>query len=105
MVTRRALASRVKKITQKQAKKYMTLFQINPKIISLRWWTFGMNVELEHGSKYGLLTNVTNDDLELTAQIVLAHLIEFPDYYQRLQEMEHNAEKYWKSYKKPSIFV
>ena len=40
----------------------------------------GLNVELEHG-KINPETNVTNDDLLLTAKIALAHLNEFPNYY------------------------
>ena len=40
----------------------------------------GLNIELEHG-KINKDTNVTNDDLELTAKIALAHLNEFNDYY------------------------
>lgn len=42
----------------------------------------GINIELEHG-KANPLTNVTNDDLEMTAKIALAHLNEFPDYYNK----------------------
>ena len=40
----------------------------------------GINIELEHGTQ-NLDTNVTNDDLELTMKIALAHLNEFPNYY------------------------
>lgn len=40
----------------------------------------GLNIELEHG-KVNPLTNVTDDDLEKTAKIALAHLNEFPNYY------------------------
>lgn len=40
----------------------------------------GMNVELEHG-KIDPDTNVTNDDLQMTTKIALAHLNEFPNYY------------------------
>lgn len=40
----------------------------------------GLNIELEHGT-INPLTNVTNDDLEMTAKIALAHLNEFSDYY------------------------
>ena len=40
----------------------------------------GINIELEHG-RVNSLTNVTNDDLLLTAKIALAHLNEFPNYY------------------------
>lgn len=42
----------------------------------------GVNIELEHGS-VNSLTNVTNDDLLLTMKIALAHLNEFPDYYNK----------------------
>ena len=54
----------------------------------------GMDVELEHG-KVDTETNVTNDDPVLTGKIALAHLNEFPDYYDRLYEMEEEAEEYW----------
>ena len=42
----------------------------------------GLNVELEHGS-INPDTNVTNDSLILTAKIALAHLNEFPNYYNK----------------------
>ena len=42
----------------------------------------GLNIELEHG-KINEFTNVTNDSLELTAKITLAHLNEFPNYYDK----------------------
>ncbi len=54
----------------------------------------GMDVELEHGTQ-DPLTNVTNDDPIMTGKIALAHLNEFPDYYDRLEEMEEEAEKFW----------
>ena len=54
----------------------------------------GMDVELEHGTQ-DPLTNVTNDDPIMTGKIALAHLNEFPDYYDRLEEMEEEAEEYW----------
>lgn len=54
----------------------------------------GMDVELEHG-KVDELTNVSNDDPLITGKIALAHLNEFPDYYDRLDEMEEEAEEYW----------
>lgn len=40
----------------------------------------GLNTELEHGL-VNATTNVTDNDLEKTAKIALAHLNEFPDYY------------------------
>jgi hypothetical protein len=54
----------------------------------------GMDVELEHGSE-NKLTNVTDNDPLLTGKIALAHLNEFPDYYDRLEEMEEEAEEFW----------
>ncbi len=54
----------------------------------------GMDVELEHGLR-DPATNVTNDDLLTTGKIALAHLNEFPDYYDRLEQMEEEAEKFW----------
>lgn len=40
----------------------------------------GMNIEKEHGLVNNL-TNVTNDNILLTAKIALAHLLEYPNYY------------------------
>ncbi len=54
----------------------------------------GMNVELEHGTKHPS-TNVSNDDLLTTGKIALAHLNEFPDYYDRLEKMEKEADEFW----------
>lgn len=42
----------------------------------------GMNIESEHGL-VNPKTNVTNDDLITTAKIALAHLNEFPNYYNK----------------------
>ena len=54
----------------------------------------GMDVELEHG-KIDPNTNVSDDDPSITGKIALAHLNEFPDYYDRLMKMEKEAEEYW----------
>lgn len=40
----------------------------------------GLNIELEHGYT-NPITNVTNNDLLVTGKIALAHLMEFPNYY------------------------
>ena len=42
----------------------------------------GMNIEREHGL-VSPKTNVTNDDMITTAKIALAHLSEFPNYYNK----------------------
>jgi hypothetical protein len=52
----------------------------------------GMDVEYEHGS-HDPQTDVTHDDPILTGKIALAHMKEFPDYYERLERMEKDAER------------
>lgn len=42
----------------------------------------GINIELEHGT-INPKTNVTDNDLLKTAKIALAHLNEYPNYYNR----------------------
>ena len=42
----------------------------------------GINIELEHG-KVNKNTNVTDNDLIKTTKIALAHLNEFPNYYNK----------------------
>lgn len=54
----------------------------------------GLNVELEHGRR-NMDTNITDDDLQLTGKIALAHLREYPDYYDRLKKMEKAAGEHW----------
>ena len=42
----------------------------------------GIMIEMEHGN-INPITNVTNDDLLKTAKITLAHLNEYPNYYNK----------------------
>ena len=58
---------------------------------NLEQFQMGMDVELEHGAR-DPQTNVTDDDVIITAKIARAHLNEFPDYYTRLAKMEAEAE-------------
>lgn len=60
-------------------------------IFDLEQFRLGLAVELEHGSLLGDETNVTKDDLHISARIAWAHLKEIPDYYTRLQKMEAEA--------------
>lgn len=55
----------------------------------------GMDVEYEHGA-HDPQTDVTGNDPILTGKIALAHMKEFPDYYERLERMEEEAEREWK---------
>jgi hypothetical protein len=52
------------------------------------------DVEFEHGS-HDPQTDVTGDDPIITGKIALAHMKEFPDYYERLERMERQAEQDW----------
>jgi hypothetical protein len=54
----------------------------------------GMDVEYEHGS-HDPQTDVTHDDPIVTGKIALAHMKEFPDYYDRLERMEAEAKLDW----------
>lgn len=60
----------------------------------LEQFRIGMDVEYEHGSA-DPQTDVTGDDPVITGKIALAHMKEFPDYYERLERMEQEAESDW----------
>jgi hypothetical protein len=76
---------------------------VNWDVVSVDTLHTGMKVELEHGY-LNTRTNVTNNDLQKTAQIALIHLIEYPDYYLRLLRMEKQADKYWKGKRRRNVF-
>ncbi|MGZ6208047.1 MAG: DUF5661 family protein [Syntrophales bacterium] len=84
-----------KNFTAKEAK------EIGKKL-GIKWYKFdvgqfrmGLDVELEHGTRTKI-TNVTDDDPLMTGKIAYAHLLEFPDYYDRLDKLEKDADAYWK---------
>ena len=83
-----------KVFTAEKAKEIGEKLGIDWSKFDIEQFRMGMDVELEHG-KVNAETNVTNDDPVLTGKIALAHLNEFPDYYDRLFEMEEEAEEYW----------
>lgn len=62
--------------------------------IDLEQFRAGMDVEYEHGTR-DPETDVTGDDPVTTGKIAHAHLREFPDYYERLERMEREAEEHW----------
>lgn len=93
------------RITIKEAEYLAYKFKINLDVVNFEEWHYGLNVELEHGSKLGNIANITNNNLILTSKIAIAHLLEDPKYYYRLKKMEAAAEKYWSSKKKPNIFL
>lgn len=78
----------MKKFTKVEAKQIGDSIGVNWEKYSLDEFCLGLQVELEHGS-HDPQTNVTNDDPIVTGKIALAHLKELPDYYTRLEKMEH----------------
>lgn len=62
--------------------------------VDLEQFRAGLDVEFEHGS-HDPQTDVTGDDPILTGKIALAHIKEFPDYYERLERMEQQAKLDW----------
>jgi len=95
----------MKKISKINAEKLAKKYKINLDIIPFDEWKFGLEVELEHGKKISAITNITNDNLDLTAKIAIAHLIEDPRYYKYLKQVEFKREKYWEKRNKPTIFI
>lgn len=81
-----------KNFTAEEAKKIGEALGIDWRKFDLDQFRRGMDVELEHGL-CDPQTNVTGDDPLVTGKIALAHLNEFPDYYDRLAKMEKEAEK------------
>jgi hypothetical protein len=65
------------------------LFEVNTEGMNIEFESFrrGLEVELEHGVRFKD-ANVTNNHPLLTGKIVLAHLKETMDYYERLEVAE-----------------
>ncbi len=78
-----------------------TALGVDFNVLSRRALYKGTLVEFEHGL-ISPNTNVTDDDLETTVKIALAHFVEGLDYYDRLEIMERDLEKAWPT--KPDIF-
>lgn len=86
----------MKKISTQNAEEIGNDLGINWDEVRLDEFTIGLNIEMEHGTRYPE-TNVTNNDEKLTGKIAWAHLKEFPDYYTRLEKLEKEASEYWKN--------
>ena len=74
-------------VTDEDAAKILMVINVKGMDIQLEDFRLGLEVELEHGTRYED-TNVTNNHPVLTGKIVLAHLKETMDYYQRLDVAE-----------------
>lgn len=80
--------------TAEEAKQIGDTLGIDWKYFDVEQFRMGLDVELEHGIK-NPKTNVSNDDSITTSKIAWAHLLEFPDYYTRLNKLEAEAEEFW----------
>lgn len=72
--------------------------RINTNIITTEMLAEGMLVELEHGIRgddhpTDHLTNITNNNLDMTCKIAAAHYAEGPKYYKYLKDLEKRLEK------------
>ena len=92
------------RVSKRIVKQVGTYLRVNFDIISVETLKKGIEVEFEHGYIHPR-TNITNDSILMTAKIALAHLDEYPDYYERLERMEIKAKHYWSSRRKPSIYL
>ena len=80
--------------TTDEAKRVGDEIGVNWDRFDLEQFRAGMDVEYEHG-RHDPQTDVTGDDPIVTGKIALAHMKEFPDYYERLARMEREAERDW----------
>jgi len=75
------------KVTAKEARTILSRVNTEKMAIPLEEFRRGLVVELEHGTRFKD-ANVTNNHPLLTGKIVLAHLKEMMDYYERLEVAE-----------------
>ncbi|MBI5075394.1 MAG: hypothetical protein HZB62_09575 [Nitrospirae bacterium] len=75
------------KVTAKDARIILSRVNTEKMAIPLQEFRRGLEVELEHGVRFKD-ANVTNNHPLLTGKIVLAHLKEMLDYYERLEVAE-----------------
>jgi hypothetical protein len=74
-------------VTAKEAKIILKVVNVKKMPIALEDFRMGLEVELEHGTMFDD-ANVTNNHPILTGMIVLAHMKETLDYYERLDVAE-----------------
>ena len=74
-------------VTVKEAGIILKIVNVKKMRIALEGFCMGLEVELEHGTMFDD-ANVTNNHPILTGMIVLAHMKETLDYYERLDVAE-----------------
>ncbi|MBN1627165.1 MAG: hypothetical protein JW944_11625 [Deltaproteobacteria bacterium] len=75
------------KVTLEEAEKILKEINVKRMPVTTDIFRQGLEVELEHGTRFQD-ANVTNNHPLLTGMIVLAHLKESIDYYERLEVAE-----------------
>jgi len=74
-------------VAQDEAAKILKIVNTKRMDIPLEAFRQGLEVELEHGTRFDD-ANVTNNHPILTGKIVIAHLKETMDYYERIEVAE-----------------
>lgn len=77
----------------KLAKKIGDDIGVDWDLVDLGEFLQGIKEEMEHGSEYGSATKVHDDDFHTSGRIAYAHLIEVPNYYTLLEELEDRGDE------------
>ncbi len=91
------------RVSNKKIDQLVAKYHIDTNVISKETLRDAIMVELEHGKRFGAMTNIINDDIELALRIAMAHLTEYPNYYLYLNRMEIKLDAYWSKRTKPFI--
>ena len=75
-------------LTLKRTKEIGDEIGVDWDIVDLGQFIEGVKEEFEHGNEFGEATKVHDDDYITSGRIAYAHLIERPDYYTALAQLE-----------------
>lgn len=78
-------------VSEQEASMILKIVNTQAMDIPLKVFQKGLEVELEHGTRFED-ANVTNNHPVLTGKIVIAHLKETMDYYERLDVAEFEGD-------------
>jgi hypothetical protein len=78
-------------VSEDEASTILNIVNTTSMDIPLETFLKGLEVELEHGTKFDD-ANITNNHPVLTGKIVIAHLKETMDYYQRIDVAEMEGD-------------
>jgi hypothetical protein len=92
------------KLTNKQVSDVAKKLKVDLNVVTVDMLKQGIKVEMEHGT-VDKKTNITDDDLIMTAKIALAHYKEGLKYYDLLERLEKKLEKIAERKGLPTIFL